>query len=81
MDRHSLVTVYTVTNLIEAEIIQNALRAEGIRCEIGGAGQAGLDGLLEIELLTSAEDADRAAKLIDEHDQRVASIRKQEPRS
>ena len=68
MDRQSPVIVYTTNDLLAAEVVQNALRAEGIPCELGGAGQAGLSGIMEIELLVAAENADRATKLIAQHE-------------
>ncbi len=64
MDSEDLVTVYTVNSDVEAEIIRNALMAEGIACEIGGETQAGLAGVLEIDILTHASDADRARKVL-----------------
>jgi hypothetical protein len=70
MATHDLVTVYTVSNAIEAEIIKNALEDEGIHCEIEGehqAGEAGLTGI-EIKLQVPAADAARAKAFIADHD-------------
>lgn len=64
MDANELVTVYTVNDATEAEIIKNFLNAEGIACQIGGEGQAGLTGVIEISILVKALDADKAEKLI-----------------
>ncbi len=64
LDPNELVTVFTVNDPIEAEILKNFLNAEGIACQIAGEGQAGLTGVMEIELLAKAVDADRAEKLI-----------------
>jgi Putative prokaryotic signal transducing protein len=64
MDSQDLVTVYTVNSAAEAEIVRNAFKAEGIDCEIGGETQAGLAGVLEIDILTHASDAERARKLL-----------------
>jgi hypothetical protein len=64
MDSEDLVTVYTVNSAAEAEIVRNAFKAEGIPCEIGGETQAGLTGVLEIDILTHVSDADRARKLL-----------------
>lgn len=69
---HELVTVYTVSNVVEAEIIKNALAGEGIRCLIEGGHQAGEAGLIgiEIKLQVPTDDADRATKFIHEHESR-----------
>src|SRR5262245_23262879 len=61
-EQDDLVSVYTVTNPAEAEVIRGALESAGIQCTIGGESQAGLTGVLSIDILTPAEDADRARK-------------------
>ncbi len=81
MDHEEPVTVYTLTDRLEAEIIQTAMRAEGIPCEIGGASQAGLSGVMEISILTRAEDADKARALLAEHEKRRDAREKMEKRS
>ncbi len=68
MDQDELVTVYTLTDPNESEIIKGALHAEGIACELGGEGQAGFTGLWEIDVMVRAEDADRARKIIESHE-------------
>lgn len=70
MSMQDLVTVYTVSNAIEAEIIKNALEDEGIRCEIEGGHQAGEAGLIgiEIKLQVPEDDAERAREFIKEHE-------------
>lgn len=72
MSMQELVTVYTVSNEIEAEIIKNALEDEGIRCEIEGSHQAGQAGLIgiAINLQVPAADAERARAFIKEHEDR-----------
>jgi hypothetical protein len=69
MDCNDLVNVYTVVEPVEAEIIKNFLRAEGIRCFVDGEHQAGIQGIaaFEIGILVPAADADRARKLIQKH--------------
>jgi hypothetical protein len=67
MEAQDLVTVYTVSNPIEAEAVRNLLHAEGIACEIGGEAQGGFAGVLEIGILVRAIDADRARHLIEQH--------------
>jgi hypothetical protein len=70
MASDDLVAVYSVSNPVEAEIIKNALEAEGIRCFIEGENQAGEAGLiaLQIRLFVPANQAERAAKFIEEHE-------------
>ena len=75
MDIRELVTVYTVTNPVEGELIKNALNAEGIRCYLDGVGQAGEAGIgaFEIKVQVPAGDADRARKFIDAHEGRATA--------
>lgn len=65
-----LVTVYTVSNAIEAEIIKNALVAEGIPCMIEGEHQAGDAGLIgiSIKLQVPSDQADAAREFIAAHE-------------
>jgi hypothetical protein len=72
MDLQDLVTVYTVSNAPQAEIIKNFLNSEGIECFLGGINQAGDAGLigLEINIQVPVADADRARKLILSHEAR-----------
>jgi hypothetical protein len=72
MDSSDLVTVFSVSDPVKAEIVRNALHAEGIRCFLEGANQAGAEGLmaLPIKIQVPAGDADRAAKFIKEHEAR-----------
>jgi hypothetical protein len=72
-DPHELVRVYTVQEPTLAELLRQELAAEGIRCEISGENQAGLTGLLKIELHVQAADADRARALLAEFEQRQAA--------
>ena len=75
LNLHQLVTVYTVNNPIKAEIIENALHDEGIRCFLEGEHQAGETGLtaLEIKIQVPIEDADRARGFIESHERRGKS--------
>ena len=75
MDPNELVTVYTVTNPVQGEIIKNALEDEQIQCALEGEAQAGLTGVLEIRVMVRAADAERAAELIREHEARLAAER------
>src|ERR1700692_3357093 len=62
MEPEDLVPVYTVQSPTEAEIVRNALKSVGIACEIGGESQAGLAGVLTIEILVHASDKGAARK-------------------
>jgi hypothetical protein len=72
-DPHELVTVYTVQEPTLAELLRNELAAEGVRCEVSGENQAGLTGLLRIDLLVQAMDADRARQILAEFERRQQS--------
>jgi hypothetical protein len=69
MDANELMSVYSTNDPNYAEILRGALHAEGIKCEIEGEHQAGLTGLnmMEIKLLVSAKDFDRARSFIEQH--------------
>ncbi|QDU40973.1 hypothetical protein Mal4_53360 [Maioricimonas rarisocia] len=68
MDADELVTVYTVNEPTKAELIKAALHGEGIACEVSGENQAGMAGVLRVDVLVKAKDAERARKFIDEHE-------------
>jgi hypothetical protein len=70
MEITDLVTVYTLNNPLQAEIIKNALEAEGIRCFLDGLNQAAEPGLMvfQIKVQVPAGDADRASRLIKAHE-------------
>jgi hypothetical protein len=70
MASDDLVVVYTVANPVKAEIIKTALEGEGIRCFIEDENQAGGAGLigLPIRLFVPANQAERAARFIEEHE-------------
>lgn len=66
VNRDELVTVCAVAQPTEAEVIHNALKAEGIRSFIQGGTQAGLVGTLgiPINIQVTAGDFNRASKFI-----------------
>jgi hypothetical protein len=64
MEAEEPVTVYTVNNPYQAEIIKAALHSEGIMCQLDGEGQAGLSDILEIGIVVRARDADLAEKIV-----------------
>lgn len=72
MSSPELETVYTVSNAIQAEIIKNALLAEGINCMIEGEHQAGDAGLIgiSIKLQVPADQADAAREFIAAHERK-----------
>jgi Putative prokaryotic signal transducing protein len=72
MEFRDLVSVYTLTDPVKAEIIRNALQAEGIHCVLDGINMAEQLSLspFPIRVLVPAADADRAAHLIESHESR-----------
>jgi hypothetical protein len=64
MEADEPVTVYTVNNPYDAEIIKVALHGQGISCQLDGEGQAGLSDVLAIGVLVRARDADQARNII-----------------
>ena len=64
MESDEPVTVYTVNNPFEAEVIKTALQGQGISCQLDGEGQAGLSDVLEIGILVRLRDADQARRII-----------------
>jgi ribosomal protein S3 len=70
MDANELLAVYSTNDARDAEILRGALHAQGIKCEIDGASQAGLTGLgiMEIKVLVRAEDFDRAKSYVEKHE-------------
>jgi hypothetical protein len=65
MDSEEPVSVYTVTDPTQAELIRNALQEEGIVCEISGETQGGFTGVFSIDVMVRAIDADRARHIIE----------------
>jgi hypothetical protein len=72
MKPDDLLEVYSTDSTNDADVLRNALHAEGIKCEIDGEHQAGLAGIgiMEIKLLVRAEDFDRARSYVERHEQR-----------
>jgi hypothetical protein len=67
MSEDELLTVYTLQDAGQAEVIRIALENEGIPCTVGG-NRAGLTGILEIDIMVRAPDALRARQLIEAHE-------------
>ena len=68
MNDLDLVSVYTLKSAANAEIIKNALEAEGIPCSLDNESQAGLTGIFDISVLVRATDEARARELIEAHE-------------
>ena len=66
LNANDLVTVCSVANPVEAEVIRNALKGERISCFVEGVQQAGLVGILgvPIKIQVRVGDFNRANKLI-----------------
>jgi len=62
------VTVYSTSDPIDAEIVANGLRNEGILCSVLNSNQAGLigSGVTAVEIMVREIDADRAISYIKE---------------
>lgn len=67
-DPDELVTIYTAREPTLAELVRSELEAEGIRSEVSGENQGGLAGVLRIEVLVRAQDAERARAFIQSHE-------------
>lgn len=68
MDPNELISVYQSKNANKAELLRSELQGEGIACEIDGQNQGGFAGIMEINLLVRAKDAERARRFIKEHE-------------
>jgi hypothetical protein len=66
------VPIYYVNDPTKAELIRNALHEEGIACAVAGEQQGGFAGVLEIQILTKAADAERALAIIREAESHMA---------
>ena len=67
MNADEPIVVYTTNNLADAEIRRSLLQGEGIKCELDSENQAGLVGLLDVNLLVRPQDEDRARKILAGH--------------
>lgn len=67
MDANELVEVYTTNHLAEAEVLKNALDAEGIACKLDGENQGGFVGVFDVKILVRAWDEERARKVLAGH--------------
>jgi hypothetical protein len=70
MEAEDLVSVYTLNDPTQAELIKAALHDEGIACQIDGENQGSFSGVLQIAILVRAVDADRARRFIETHEHR-----------
>jgi hypothetical protein len=70
MDIKDPVRVYSAGDAFEAEIVKNALEAEGIRCFLEGENQAALPGnpALGVHVWAEAGKADQARQIIEAHE-------------
>ncbi|HEX7450003.1 MAG TPA: site-2 protease family protein [Pirellulales bacterium] len=66
-DANGPVVVYSTTSLSEAEVVKNALTAEGIRCGLDAENQGGFAGLFAVKVLVRAWDEERARQVIAHH--------------
>ena len=68
MTESKLESVCNTRDVLYAEVIAAALEGEGIRCRVDNEGQAGLAGVLCVNVCVAAEDAERARQFIEEHE-------------
>ena len=62
----SLETVYSTTNVMEAEFIKMTLEGEGIRCMLENELQAGYTGIFEVKVDVMSSNVERARQIIEE---------------
>lgn len=67
MDENEPVVVQTTNNLAEAEVLKNALEAEGIKCQLAGENQGGFSGVFDVRILVRAWDEERARQVLASH--------------
>ena len=68
MDPQELVAVATYSETAHAEVVRNALEAEGIRAVVEGPNQGSFTGALGVRVLVQATDAERARAFVEEHE-------------
>ncbi|HUG91294.1 MAG TPA: DUF2007 domain-containing protein [Planctomycetaceae bacterium] len=68
MDPQELVPIATYLEATQAEIVRNALEAEGIRAVVEGSHQGALTGTVGVRLLVQAADARRARTFVEGHE-------------
>ncbi|MDG2186478.1 MAG: DUF2007 domain-containing protein [Mariniblastus sp.] len=62
-----IVSIYTLSDPYEAELIKNTLEDHDIRCSLDGETQGGFVGVVNIGILVKESDAERAVELIRKH--------------
>jgi uncharacterized protein YjgD (DUF1641 family) len=70
MSADELVTVHLDADAVNADIVKNALEAEGIQAVLENEMQAGEAGLaaLPVKVLVRTADAKRARRIIEHHE-------------
>ena len=68
LDRQELVPIYTAQDSVQAEILKNALEAEGIPAAVEGEHQGGFSGVLLLRLFVREPDAERARAFLASHE-------------
>lgn len=62
-----IVSIYSLNDPYEAELIKNTLEDRDIRCSLDGETQGGFVGVVNIGILVKESDAERAIELIRKH--------------
>ena len=59
-----LVSVFRSRESWQAEIVRDVLVDHGVDCQISGGFQAGLTGVLEVQILVRASDREQAEQIL-----------------
>jgi Putative prokaryotic signal transducing protein len=70
MDPQELVPIASYSETTHAEVVRNALEAEGIRSVVEGPNQGAFTGAVQVRVLVQAADAERARAFVEEHEGR-----------
>ena len=62
-----IVSIYSLSDPYEAELIKNTLEDNDIQCSLDGQTQGGFVGVVDIGVLVKEADAERAVELIRQH--------------
>ncbi len=68
MENDDVVCVYDAGDATTAEMMKNFLEGEGIFCRLGEENQGAMPGVMQVEVLVRAIDADKARKLLEQHE-------------
>jgi len=67
LPKTNLVTIGTLTDAIDAELVKNTLLDHDIPCQLDGDNQGGFPGMFEIGVMVRDTDAENAGKVAEIH--------------